>query len=118
MKKLFIVYACLFGSTAVYHIVGIFVKINEASPARHFVFVLITGLMAYLMIKRPRFLPYLFAVLLTQQLYSHGKDVYIAWTQQGQIDWIGLGVVLIMPCIFISILLDAKARKANKRVRD
>lgn len=112
MKKLFVIYACLFGLTAVYHVVGLFVRVNDASPIRHLVFVLVTGVMAYLMLKRPRVLPYLFAVLLIQQLYSHGKDVYLAWTQQGRIDWIGVGVVLIMPSIFLSILLDA--RVANR----
>ena len=110
MKKLFIIYASLSGLTAVYHLVGIFINVNEASPARHLVFFFISVLMAYWMLKRPRFLPYLFAILLIQQLYSHGKDIYPIWVQERRITWIDVGVVLVMPCIFISILLDARAR--------
>jgi len=67
------------------------------TPAwRHVLFVVVDGALAILVLLRPAaaWLPLL--LLLGQQSSTHGRDVWVAWRQQGRIAWLSLGTLLFV----------------------
>lgn len=106
IKIIFIVFAVFFILSAVYHLVAVFARVNDSPVWRNLLFTGINLFVAWCLLKRPPWFIYLFAVLLIQQIYSHGSDFLTLWNAQHKIDWMSLGVVLIMPVIFVFLLLD------------
>jgi hypothetical protein len=90
--------AAAFAFTALFHLAAILLPslAPGSSASRHAAFVAInTGVVAGLL-RRPPWFVWSFAVLTAQQLYSHGLDVWRAWSGAGRIDWMSLAVLAIM----------------------
>ncbi len=49
-----------------------------------------------------------------QQFYSPGIDLIHLWKLQHKVDWMSLGVLLIMPAIFVFLLLEMLGKFEKK----
>ena len=109
-QRLFMAFAVLFIGAALFHAVHVFVP--EAGPAsppwRHALFVIINLVVAACLLSRPRVFVGAFAILTLQQMYGHGSMALDAWQTQRQVDWMSLGIVVLMPVIFVLLVLDAR----------
>jgi hypothetical protein len=94
------VFAGFLGLAATYHFVGLFVKVNEASPWRHAAFVGIDLFFAYGLLRRPKYFVFLFLAFLVQQYYSHGARLINGWVEKEKVDGISLLVLVILPIVF------------------
>jgi hypothetical protein len=102
-------FALLFCFTAIYHLVGAFVKINELPVWRHLLFAGINLFCVYGFLKRPKYFIYLLALLMVQQYYSHGTTLIQLWNEKKEIDWISVFDLLILPIALICLIKDRKA---------
>lgn len=97
--------------TALYHVVGVFYKINDAPPLRHLLFVGVNLFCAYGILKRPTYFVYAFGVLLVQQYYSHGGSVVHTWVEKNQVDWLSVVVLIALTVAMVCIVQDAREKK-------
>jgi hypothetical protein len=111
-KIIFIIFAAFFIISAGYHLVALFIKVNDSPVWRNLLFIGINLFVAYCLLKRFRWFIFFFPLLMIQQFYSHGSDLLNMWHAQHKIDWMSLLVLLILPTIFIFLLLD-RAGKLN-----
>lgn len=101
----------LAGIAALYHLVGVFYPVNDAPKWRHLLFVLVNVFCVYGFIQRPGYFLIIFAALLVQQFYSHGTGLIKTWTETGQIHWISVCVLVLLPIAMLCLLYDYKAKK-------
>ena len=74
-------------------------------------FVGINLLCIYGILKRPVWFIYFFTVLFVQQVYGHGSDIAQQWLKYKTIDWISLLVLLFLPLIFVSLIVDSVKKR-------
>ena len=103
-KILFIVFAILASVVALYHLIGIFYKINESPAWRHAIFFLVNIICIYGFIKRPKYFILFLSVLLIQQYYSHGIYMVNMWVIQKKIHWISVLNLLILTLALICLV--------------
>ncbi|GAC1353080.1 MAG: hypothetical protein NVSMB1_22670 [Polyangiales bacterium] len=111
MTRLFQVLAVVFAAAALWHAGAIVVPLDPSSSAqRHALFVGINAGLAALMLRRPWWFPLLFAVLMMQQLWSHGHAL-VARAREGRVDVLSMAVILALPIVLVLLVRDAKRRK-------
>jgi hypothetical protein len=110
-NKVFVVFAVLAAFAAIYHLAGIFSEIDESPPWRHALFVVITTFCVYGFLKRPYYFVYFIAVLLVQQFYSHGTYLINLWVEKGQLHWISVFDLLLLPIALFCLIDDCKMKK-------
>jgi len=110
-KKLFVVLAIFSLLAAIYHLTGVFCKINESPVWRHALFVGINLFCVFGFLKRPNYFIYFFCLLFLQQYYSHGRHLIKLWHAQHAIHWISLFVLIALPVGLICLLEDSKTKK-------
>jgi hypothetical protein len=96
---------------ASYHFIGIFFEINESSPRRHFVFVLVDLICLYGFVKRPAYFVFIFLAFMIQQYYSHGEYLVLLWINEGQVHWISVCVLILMPIGLWALVSEIIGRK-------
>ena len=106
----FYVVSVVFLLTAVYHVVGLFYPVNDSPKWRHLLFIIINLFSVYGFLKRPQYFVWFVIVLLMQQSYSHGTSLVKQWVDKGQIDWISLFVLLLLPVALICLVEDNKSK--------
>lgn len=107
---IFIVFALLAFAAMIYHITGV-IKPFDATPAwRHSLFIGINIICIFGLLKRPNWFVWFWGILTLQQLYSHGSH-FLRLLEEGKFTWIDLGVLILMPVIFILLLLDKKSTR-------
>jgi hypothetical protein len=111
LRPWFLVAAALSGATAIFHVVALFVSVNDVPLWRHALFIGVNVLCVLGFVKRPRAFVWLFGALVVQQLWSHGGDVVTTWTFAHRIDAMGVGVCLVMPALWVLLLVDARAQR-------
>ena len=82
------------------------------SASGHAIFVGINALTALGMLLRPRWFVIPFAVLVAQQLISHGDWAFAAW-RAGWFDWRSWGVLATMPPMLLLLVRDARRPRAT-----
>jgi hypothetical protein len=97
---------------AAFHLLGIFITVNQSPPWRHAVFAAICFLLVYGFVNRPKYFKYLFVILAIQQFYSHGGSILQQWKNSNTIDWIS--ILLLLSILVISIILWAESRTAKR----
>ena len=110
-RTLFYVFAILSLLAAVYHLTGIFYKINDSPIWRHAIFVVVNSFCIYGFLKRPKYFIYFYIVLILQQFYSHGQHLIKLWELEHKIHWISFAVLVLMPIGLICLLVDYKTNK-------
>jgi hypothetical protein len=78
---------------------------------RHVLFIAIDLAAAALLIFRPRGATIAIAALTVQQLYSHGSYGWLLWRTEGRVDWISLGVMVVLPIALV--LLATRSHRRN-----
>ncbi|MFN8344387.1 MAG: hypothetical protein U0X91_05265 [Spirosomataceae bacterium] len=114
-SDLFRLFAVLAALAALYHGVGIFDRLDEAPPWRHFLFMGISAFCVYGSLKRPPYFVYVVALLLVQQYYSHGSYLLRLWAEHRQIHWISVGVLLLMPIFLLCLWEDRTGRHRREK---
>ena len=105
-NTLFKIFAALAGIVAIYHLVGLFYKVDESPVMRHFLFVIINIFCIYGFLKRPKYFIGFVSLLFIQQFYSHGTYMLNLWLQTKQIHWISVLVLLILPISLFCLIED------------
>jgi hypothetical protein len=106
--------AVLFIGAGLYHLYGLIASLADPSlTAFHAAFVVIDPVTAYLLLRRPDWFPYAFAVLTIQQIYSHGMEALTAWRATSAVDYVSLFIILFMPSLLVLIVQDALMRKSR-----
>jgi len=83
--------------------------LGEPSPPwRHAVFLGINLGAAAGLLFRPRWFFFAFALLLGQQLASHGMDGWRVWTEERRIDWASIAVLAGMPLVAVALTRERK----------
>ena len=104
--------AVLFIGAGLYHLYGLIAAMADPNLAAfHAAFVVIDPVTAYLLLRRPDWFPYAFAVLTVEQIYSHGMEAIAAWRATLAIDYVSLFIVIFMPSLLGLIVYDAVLRK-------
>jgi hypothetical protein len=104
--------SALFVITAGFHVAAIVSPglAPDSPPLRHAVFVLVNLLVAVgLLWRRPRSafafaFALVFSLLTLQQIESHGLALVSAFRDEGRIDWVSIGVLLVMPLTAYALL--------------
>ena len=113
-ETLFVGSAVLFIGAGLYHLYGLIATLADPNLAAfHAAFVVIDPVTAYLLLRRPDWFTYAFAVLTAQQIYSHGTEALIAWRANAVVDYVSLFIVVFMPALFVLIVYDALLRKSR-----
>ena len=114
---IFVMLAAGFGVAASLHAAALVVPtILEPSPWwRHLLFVAINGAVAVLLVRRPAWFAFVFALLALQQLISHGLSGWSVWILERRIDWASVVVVVAVPAIAALLLGEAWTRASRTR---
>ena len=110
---LFIAFAILTLISAGYHFLDIFYPFDKSPVWRHILFIGINLFCTYGVLKRPKYFVYFFAVLLVQQYYSHGSFLVNLWIEKGQIHWISVIDLLLMPIGLICLVDDYRMKRSQ-----
>ena len=112
MHWVFIAIGVGFGATALFHIASILDAslAPGAPPWRHALFALVNSLVGVGLVRRPCGFTRAFALLTAQQVVSHGRDLYEAWTWQARIDVPSVIVLVAMPLVLVLLVRDRRAR--------
>ena len=111
-EMVFVGSAVLFIGAGLYHLYELIASLeNPALAAFHAAFVVIDPITAYLLLRRPNWFAYAFAVLTVQQIYSHGMEALTAWRALAAIDYVSLFIIAFMPALLVLIVYDAVDRK-------
>lgn len=106
--------ALLFVGAGLYHLYGLIASMADPGLAAfHAAFVVIDPVTAYLLLRRPAWFPYAFAVLTIQQIYSHGMEALVAWRAAAAIDYVSLFIIVFMPSLLVIVVYDALLRKSR-----
>jgi hypothetical protein len=106
--------AILFVGAGLYHLYGLIASLADPNLAAfHAAFVVIDPVTAYLLLRRPDWFPYAFAVLTVQQIYSHGMEALAAWRAMAVIDYVSLFIIVFMPCLLALVVYDALLKKSR-----
>ncbi|MEO7312424.1 MAG: hypothetical protein ABIX01_18625 [Chitinophagaceae bacterium] len=107
--SLFYIYAFGFVIVALYHVNRYFFTPAAESATRHLVFVGICTICVFGLLKRPAWFLYFFGALTLQQIYGHGSHLLHQWNGLHTVNYIDLGVVVMTPVIFVSLIRNRHA---------
>ncbi len=79
-------------------------------PWRHGLFVAVNAAVALGLLLRPRWFPWIFAVLCMQQAVSHGSAAATAWRVEHRVDKASVLVLCGLPIVLASLVWDARRR--------
>ena len=96
MAVLFVAAAGFHGWRAAFPVTG-----DESTPLRHLVFVAINLLAAAGVARRSSWFLVLFPLLIGQQIASHGGLAWRLWISRGEVDWISLAIVFLLPLTWL-----------------
>lgn len=82
---------------------------------RHVLFIVIDVTAAALLLRRPPWFVWAYAVLTLQVLNGHGRGAWHRWVEQREVDWISVGVSLAAPAILFLLFIDRRDRRTMLR---
>lgn len=109
-SNLFVVFAVVLFLTAIYHLLGIFYKVNDSPVWRNLLFAGIDFFCVYGALKRPKYFVYMVVLFIVQQYYSHGTYLINMWNEKKQIHWISVFDLLLCPIAMICLIEDYKMK--------
>ena len=103
--------AILFVVAALFHLFRVFVPQagDPSGTLRHAVFAGINLACVYGLWRRPPLFKYPFALLVVQQVWSHGGAAWAAWAERSEVDVVSLVIVVLMPAALVALWLDTSA---------
>jgi len=95
------------------------IEYDPGYPAwRHVVFIAINGSLAWLFLRRPRWLVWPFALLTIEVVGGHGYRAWELWATARRVDWISIAVVLAAPSILLLLFLDRRDHDRERPASD
>lgn len=92
------------------------IEYESTYPAwRHVLFIVIDVATARLLLSRPRWFLWAYAVLTIQILNGHGRGAWQLWVEQQRLDWISVAVSLAAPAVLVLLFLDRRDRARTLR---
>ena len=91
---------------AIYHLAGLFYRVDAAPVTRHAIFVVSDLLCVYGFVKRPRYFVFFFTAFTVQQYYSHGQHLSNMWVNEERIHWVSVLVLTLMPTGLICLVKE------------
>lgn len=105
-EKTDFLFGMMFCVAALYHFLGIFFKVNEASVLRHATFAVIDLYCLYGFLYRHSLFNLFFSVLTAHQLFTHGLYLFTLWNLEQEIHWISLAVLILMPIGMAKLVIE------------
>jgi hypothetical protein len=87
---------------------------SSSPPWRHALFTAIDGTVAAAMLWRPPILAVALAVMLAQQISTHGRRAWLWWAHDGRLDWYSLGLLAFILYALVAVVADLRARRRDK----
>ena len=84
---------------------------------RHVLFIVIDCALAPLFLRRPPWFVWVYAVLTVQVLNGHGRGAWRQWVNGQGVDWISVGVSIVVPAILLLLLIDWRQRRILRTPR-
>lgn len=112
-NRLFVAFAVFSIAAAIFHFLSVFYKFDASPPWRHLLFFLVNIFCIYGFLQRPWYFVYFIAVLLLQQYYSHGTYMINLWIDKGQIHWISVFDLLLLPIALLCLIDDHKIKRGK-----
>ncbi|MGZ3422605.1 MAG: hypothetical protein ACXWUG_00195 [Polyangiales bacterium] len=103
--RIFVILAIGFAAAAAFHAVAMLVPIDTTPRWRHALFVAIDLALAALMVRRPPWFPWVFALLVMQQAYSHGTSL-VAHAKAGTVDVPSVVTLIALPIALVLLVRD------------
>ena len=110
-SRVFITFAALSFVVSIYHVVGMFYKVNQSPTWRHGLFAAVSLCCFYGFYRRPKYFVYFFGLLLIQQFYSHGFSMVNLWVEKGQVDWISVVLLMLLPVALLFLIQDRTMKR-------
>jgi len=113
----FIIFAILAFAALIYHAIAIYhpqtpaPAVNLVAAFRHAIFILISMICIYGLLKRPKWFVWFVLALTLQQWYSHGNYAIQLWQKQHAIHWISVADIILLPLLVILLLVDKKNKQ-------
>jgi len=95
----------VFVAAAFYHLLAVFIVLNDSTTWRNLIFVLINIGCAIEIRNRKPYFVFLFSALFIQQVISHGS-VVISSCQGNHTDWLGIGTLAFMTLTYASLIIS------------
>ena len=111
---LFILFAIVLISAAIYHLLRLIYKADDVPAWRHLLFVGIDLFCAYGALQRPKYFVYFIALFFMQQYYTHGTYLLHYWLEKKQIHWISVFDLLLLPIGLTCLIEDCRMKKASE----
>lgn len=80
-------------------------------PRRHLAWVAIDVTLAWLLLRRPKWLLLPYTIMVVQLFNGHGRNVWRLWTRSGLVSWAEVG--LLAGSIVIGVMLIADLRERH-----
>ncbi|MBS1512446.1 MAG: hypothetical protein JST86_16500 [Bacteroidetes bacterium] len=106
----FKIFAALSVVVLLYHVAGTVQTIDDSPAWHHVIFVGVSTVCIYGLLKRPKWFIWFFGALTVQQLYSHGSHA-LQLLKEYKINTVDLAVALLLPLVFVLLLVDRRATK-------
>ena len=111
---------------AIYHGLAIFYPALEKAvygagwrpgfpPRRHLAFAFIGVTLAFLLLRRPKWLLLPYIVLVIQQFNGHGRNIWRLWTRFGLVSWAEVGLLVGFVVIGAMLVVDLLGRRSGFR---
>lgn len=105
-KKIFRLLQIALTIAAIYHLAGLFYRVDAASVTRHAIFVVSDLLCVYGFVKRPKYFVFFFTAFTVQQYYTHGQYLIHIWLNEERIHWVSVLVLSLMPTGLICLVQE------------
>ena len=107
-KRIFLLLEVALSIAAIYHGAGVFYKIDGSPVLRHMLFACLDLFCVYGFLKGRTYFVFFFSAFTAQQYYAHGKYLMAMWIDQGEIHWISVIVLVLLPvgliCLIVNVL--------------
>ena len=84
-------------------------------PRRHLAWVAIFTTLAWLLLRRPKWLLLPYTVMVVQQFNGHGHNIWRLWTQSGLVSWVEVGLLAGYIVIGVMLIVDLRERQSLLR---
>lgn len=114
-KKVFWLLRISLTIAALYHLTGLFYKVNDATVLRHAVFVTLDSFCVYGFFKRPRYFVFCFAAFTLHQYLNHGTYLIDWWISKQEIHWISFFVLAVLPIGLVGLIEEYSQPFSSKQ---
>ena len=97
-----LIFSALGIMAAIFHAIHAVSPSGDAPVWRHGMFIAIGLFFSWGILRRPRFFGIFLGMLTAQQVFSHGGYLIRHFRETGDVHWISVGVVVLLPvCFFL-----------------